>query len=54
MADGYEWVFLICYANLALGGLMVLRELYAMILEHRDARAGKREHRRDAGTARRA
>lgn len=42
MVEGYEWVFLICYASLALGGLMVLYEIYAAIMERRAA-GGTRE-----------
>jgi hypothetical protein len=36
MAEGYEWIFLACYASMVVGGLMFLREVYVMVLEHRE------------------
>jgi hypothetical protein len=43
MVEWYEWVFLICYTSLVLGGLMVLYEIYAAVMERRAA-----GHARDA------
>lgn len=50
MAEGYEWVFLISYASIALGVLMLCYEAYVMIGEHR-SRRGTRAVPRAKGSA---
>lgn len=42
MAPGYEWVFLICYATMAFGGVLLVREAYVMIQEYRERRTDRR------------
>ena len=49
MADGYEWVFLVCYASLGVAGLMILQGTYAIIRENRERRLGGRISPRTPG-----
>ena len=39
MVEGYEWVFVICYASVAFGGLMAVHEVYLTIADRRSRRA---------------
>jgi hypothetical protein len=52
MVEGYEWVFIICIASLAFGGLTVAYEVYLTVKARRGRRAELR-HRRP-GPPRRA
>jgi 4-hydroxybenzoate polyprenyltransferase len=53
MAPGYEWVFLICYATMAFGGVLLVREAYVMILEYRERRVDRQDRRQRPGPPRR-
>lgn len=35
MVEGYEWVFIICFVSMALGGLMALYEVHSAINKRR-------------------
>lgn len=45
MVEGYEWVFVICFASMVLGGLAVLHEVYFVIRERRAREVSSRHTR---------
>lgn len=50
MVPGYEWIFVLSYATMVLGVLMLLYEAYVVVRERR-ARSGPRAAARATGSA---